>query len=102
MINNCRNLVIWADSQKVWRKLIPLDEIDAVQRIGQAQLLESDGDFMPIRRWCVIEVDHKSGRCVDVVICLPFYKLWPSERMKQPTGNFNDIHHLVFAPRCLY
>ena len=49
---------IGADGQKVRQLLLALGQVQHLERVGQRQLFERNGDFVPVGRGGGVEVDH--------------------------------------------
>ncbi len=61
MIYQRRHPVIGADCKEFRGELLPLADIDRLERVGQAHFLERDGDLPSIGRWPIIEVKARGG-----------------------------------------
>ncbi len=58
VVDDGRDLVIGADTQEVRRELLASAQIDHAHLVGEAELLERDGDFETVGGGCRVEVDH--------------------------------------------
>ena len=61
MVDNRRDLVVGRDLQKLRLELVSLPDIDEVRLVGQAALLQHDGDFPAIRRGPVVKINRRHG-----------------------------------------
>ena len=66
MINDRRNAVVGAESEKFGLELVTLSDIDTVDFVGKRELLERNGNFMPVGCRGVVQFDHAA---VHSLIC---------------------------------
>src|SRR6185312_9193662 len=57
-VDDRRNAVVRRDLEEVRLELLVLGNVDRVRRVGQAELLQRDGDLAAVRRGPGVEVDH--------------------------------------------
>src|SRR5947207_13567120 len=60
-VDDRRDLAVWADGDELGLELLALADVDGVNGVGQAALLEHDGDLPAVRRRPGVEVDHAPG-----------------------------------------
>ena len=65
MIHNRRHPVVWADLQKLGRKLIPRADVHWNGGIRQPHFLQRDGYFPAIRGGPIVEVNHFTSPNID-------------------------------------
>src|SRR5213083_1985387 len=60
-VDDRRDLAVRADGDELGLELLALADVDGVNGVGQAALLEHDGDLPAVRRRPGVEVDHAPG-----------------------------------------
>src|SRR3954469_15274625 len=105
MINDRRDPVVGADSQKFRPKLLAGADVDGNDGVGKPEFLQHDRDFPAVRRRRIVQVDHGSldpsprvyspVTATFVVLLYADHKTWQTGAQSEPTGRLS----CCFQPR---